>query len=129
MKQLLCEPCRIGQMKLRNRIVMPPMVTRYGSEQGYITERTKNYYEARAAGGAALLIVEATYVHLCGKAFPNQLGINNDSFISGLSSLVQAVHRHGAKAAIQLHHGGGKAKSELSRMQPVAPSPLASLER
>ncbi|MFC1916812.1 FAD-dependent oxidoreductase [Chloroflexota bacterium] len=123
----LFEPARIGQMELRNRIVMPPMVTRYSSEQGYVTERTKNYYEARAMGGAALLIVEATYVHLCGKVFSNQLSIDNDESIPGLSGLVQAIHRHGAKAAIQLHHGGRNAKSELSQMQPIAPSPLASL--
>ena len=111
-------------MELRNRIVMPPMVTQYGSEEGYVTERTKNYYEARAQGGAALLIVEATYVHPQGKAFANQLGISNDNFIPGMSELVQAIHRHGVKAAIQLHHGGRKANSKLSQMQLVAPSSL-----
>jgi 2,4-dienoyl-CoA reductase-like NADH-dependent reductase (Old Yellow Enzyme family)/thioredoxin reductase len=119
------EPFRIGQMELKNRIVMPPMVTRYAADEGYVTERTKNYYEARAHGGAALLIVEATYVHPIGHAFPNQLGISEDGFIPGLSGLVQAIQRHGARAAIQLHHGGRTAKSSLSGMQPVAPSPLA----
>jgi len=112
-------------MELRNHIVMPPMVTRYGDEKGYVTERTKNYYAARALGGAALIIVEATYVHQCGHAFANQLGISDDRFLPGMSELVQAIHRHGAKAAIQLHHGGRMAKSELSGMPPVAPSPLA----
>jgi len=114
-------------MGLRNRIVMPAMLTRYGSEEGYVTERTKNYYEARARGGAGLIIEEATYVHLRGKSFPNQLGISDDKFIPDLSQLVQTIHRHGAKAAIQLFHGGRTAKSALSLMQPVAPSPLASL--
>ena len=125
MKGRLWEPFQIGQMELRNRIVMPPMVTRYGTEDGCVTERTRDYYEARAKGGAALLIVEATYIHLRGWAFANQLGISDDRFIPGMSELVQAIHRHGAKAAIQLHHGGRMAKSELSGMQPVAPSPLA----
>ena len=114
-------------MELRNRIVMPPMVTRYGTEDGYVTERTKNYYEARARGGAALLIVEATYVHPQGRAFENQLGISNDKFITGMSQLVQVVHQRGAKIAIELHHGGREAKSALSGMQPVAPSPLAGM--
>ena len=125
MKRRLWEPFRLGQMELKNRIVMPPMVTRYGSENGFVTERTRNYYEARARGGAALLIIEATYIHPCGHAFPNQLGISDDGFISGLSELVQVIHRHGARAAIQLHHGGRTAKSELSGLPPVAPSPLA----
>ncbi len=127
MKGQLWEPFRIGQMELRNRIVMPPMVTRYGSEEGYVTERIRSYHEARARGGAALLIVEATYVHLRGQMLPNQLGISDDKFIPGMSELVQVIHKHGAKAAIQLHHGGRIAKSELSLMQPVAPSPVASL--
>ncbi|MAG15380.1 MAG: NADH:flavin oxidoreductase [Dehalococcoidales bacterium] len=112
-------------MDLKNRIVMPPMVTRYGSENGFVTERTRNYYEARARGGAALLIVEATYIHPYGHAFPNQLGISDDGFIPGLGELVQVIHRHDAKAAIQLHHGGRTAKSELTGMPSVAPSPLA----
>jgi 2,4-dienoyl-CoA reductase-like NADH-dependent reductase (Old Yellow Enzyme family) len=113
-------------LELRNRIVMPPMVTQYGSEKGNVSERTRNYYEARARGGVGLLIVETTYVHQSGKAFTNQLGISGDKFISGLSELVHVIHRHGAKAAIQLHHGGRLAKSELSGVQPFAPSPIAT---
>lgn len=126
MKSRLWEPFRIGQMGLRNRIVMAPVTTEYGSPEGYVTERTKGHYETRARGGAGLLIVEATYVHMRGQAFVNQLGISDDKFIPGLSELVQAIHRHGAKAGIQLHHGGVKAKQELTGMPPVAPSLLAS---
>ena len=111
-------------MKLRNRIVMPPMVTRYGTEDGHVTERSKNYYEARAKGGVGLIIVEATYIHPRGRAFENQLGISDEKFIPGLSELVHVIHRHGAKAAIQLHHGGREARSILIGMQPVAPSPF-----
>ena len=55
----LSEPVHIGTMQLRNRMVMPPMVTQYGSPEGFVTERTKNYYGARAKGGTALIIIEA----------------------------------------------------------------------
>jgi len=120
----LWEPFRIGRMELKNRVVMPPMVTRYASDDSFITERSKNYYEARARGGAGLIIVEATYVHRNGWAFPNQIGISDDKFIPGLKELVDVVHRHGARIAIQLHHGGRQAKEALSGLQPVAPSPL-----
>lgn len=115
-------------MELRNRLVMPPMVTQYASREGSVTDRTRNYYAARAAGGVGLIIVEATYVDKAGHAFANQLAISDDKFIPGLSSLVQAIHKEGAKVAIQLHHGGRLAKSELSGRQPVAPSPVASSE-
>ncbi|MFC1916447.1 FAD-dependent oxidoreductase [Chloroflexota bacterium] len=125
-KGRLWEPFRIKSMELKNRIVLPPMVTRYAAEDGHVTERASNYYEARARGGAALIIVEATYIHPRGRAFPNQLGISDDKFIPGLSELAQAIHRHGAKIAIQLHHGGRRASSKLSGLSLVAPSPLAN---
>ncbi len=120
----LWEPFHIGRMELKNRVVMPPMVTRYASDDGFVTERTKDYYEARARGGAGLIIVEATYVHRQGWAFANQIGISEDKFIPKLSELTDAVHRHGAKIAIQLHHGGRQAREALSGLQPVAPSPI-----
>jgi 2,4-dienoyl-CoA reductase-like NADH-dependent reductase (Old Yellow Enzyme family)/thioredoxin reductase len=121
------EPFRIGRMELKNRVVMPPMVTRYAADDGSVTERTKNYYEARARGGAGLIIVEATYVHRQGWAFLNQIGISDDKFIPGLKGLVDVVHRHGAKIAIQLHHGGREAKSTVNGLQPVSASPLPGM--
>jgi len=120
----LWEPFHIGCMELKNRVVMPPMVTRYASDEGFVTERTKDYYEARARGGAGLVIVEATYVHRQGWAFANQIGISEDKFMPKLSELTDVVHRHGAKIAIQLHHGGRQAREALSGLQPVAPSPI-----
>ena len=126
MKRRLLEPFRIGNMELKSRIVMAPMETQYGGEDGHVTERNKNYYEARARGGAALIIVEATYIHRQGWAHANQLGISDDKFVPGMSELVQVIHRHGAKAAIQLNHAGREAKlAALNGMQTVAPSPLA----
>ncbi len=126
MKKLLGEPFRIGAMELRNRFVMPPMVTEYANEEGYVTERSRNYYAARARGGVGLIIVEATYVDEPGKAFKNQLAISRDQYIPGLTTLAEAIHKGGARASIQLHHGGRMAKSEFSGSQPIAPSALAS---
>ena len=47
----LLQPARIGQMELRNRMIMPAMLTSYATPDGYATERLKNYHEARARGG------------------------------------------------------------------------------
>ena len=90
----LSQPVRIGTMELRNRISMAPMVTQYGSPEGFVTERSKNHYEARARGGTALIIIEATYIHRRGQVFVNQLGISDDKFIPGMSELAEAIHRH-----------------------------------
>ena len=122
MKGRLWEPVKIGEMEIKNRIVMAPMETRYGSEDGYVTMRTIKHYEARARGGTGLIIIEASYVHEGGQAFARQLAISNDRYIPGMSELVRIIHSHGAKVALQIHHGGQLAPSALTKMQPVAPS-------
>ena len=116
---------RIAEMELKNRILIPPMVTQYASKEGYVTERIKNYYEARARGGAALIIVEGAYVHPRGQGLVNLLNISDDKCISGMSELVQVIHRHRTKAALQIYHCGRKSTSQLIGMLPVAPSPIA----
>lgn len=126
MKSRLLEPFKIGQLELKNRIVMAPVLAQYGSKDGYVTERTKMFYRARAQGGTALIIVEASYVHPQGQAHKHQLGISDDKFIPGMSELAQTIHQYGAKVAIQLHHGGRRANSELSGMRPIACSELVT---
>jgi hypothetical protein len=54
----LFEPIRIGTLELKNRMVMAPMATHYANESGAVTARLKNYYAARARGGAGLIITE-----------------------------------------------------------------------
>jgi 2,4-dienoyl-CoA reductase-like NADH-dependent reductase (Old Yellow Enzyme family) len=50
----------IGRLKLKNRIVMPPMQTSYADVKGFITERELDYYTQRAKGGVGLIIFEHT---------------------------------------------------------------------
>jgi 2,4-dienoyl-CoA reductase-like NADH-dependent reductase (Old Yellow Enzyme family)/pyruvate/2-oxoglutarate dehydrogenase complex dihydrolipoamide dehydrogenase (E3) component len=118
------EPIKIGSMELRNRFVMPPMVTNFAAEDGSVTDRIKSYYETRAKGGVGLIIVEAVYVHQSGKGFDHQLGIDNDRLIPGLKSLTNTVHRHGAKIAAQLYHAGRQTNSKVTGMTILAPSPI-----
>jgi 2,4-dienoyl-CoA reductase-like NADH-dependent reductase (Old Yellow Enzyme family) len=58
----------IGRVTLRNRIVMPPMVTCYASSEGEINEQVIPHYEARAKGGIGLIIVEAGRIRPSGKS-------------------------------------------------------------
>lgn len=121
----LFSPGRMGPMQLRNRVVMAPMVVQLGSESGAVTQRTVDYYARRAAGGAGLVIVEASYIAPEAKAYACQLGIDRDGLLPGHFELVEAIHRHGAKVAIQIHHGGGRADPALTGGVLVAPSPVA----
>jgi len=121
----LFSPGKIGWMELRNRVVMAPMVVQLASESGAVTERTIEYYARRAEGGAGLIIVEATYIDAGGKAFACQLGIDRDALVPGHFELVEAVHRAGAKIALQIHHGGARGLPAVTGGVLVAPSAIA----
>ena len=118
------EPIQIGQIEVRNRFIMPSMVTNYANSDGSINERIKAYHQTRAKGGVGLITVEAAYVHQSGKGFRNQVGIYKDELIPGLKSLTEAVHSYGAKISIQLYHAGRQTTSKVTGMSVVAPSPI-----
>jgi 2,4-dienoyl-CoA reductase-like NADH-dependent reductase (Old Yellow Enzyme family) len=118
------ESAQIGRMRLRNRFVMPSMVTNFAAVDGAVTERIMAYHQARAKGGVGLIIVEATYIHPSAKGFRNQLGIYKDELVPGLRKLTDAVHRYGAKIAVQLYHAGRQTTSTVTGMSIVAPSPI-----
>lgn len=111
----LFEPFQVGPLELKNRIVMPPMVTNFASDTGAVTERLVRYHVERAKGEVGLIIVEATCVEgLLGRLVPNQLRVDGDRYIPGLGSLVDSVHRHGAKIALQIHHAGRQTTLECT---------------
>ncbi len=99
---LLFDPLRIKGMELRNRIVFAPVVTNFGLRN----ERALNFFTARARGGVGLIIVHGTPVDLLIKA----------DWARSLRTIISAVHKEGAKIALQLWHG-----NELNG-EAVAPS-------
>ena len=121
----LFEPGRIGQMEVKNRIVLPPMSTNFCLNEGYISQRLIDYYEERARGGVGLLITEGMAVEARGRRRFLELSLADDSFIPGLSKLARAVHKHGARIAPQLLHRGQQARSVVTGQQPVSPSPFS----
>ena len=125
MKHLL-EQLVVKGMELRNRLVMPPMVTNFASKDGELTKKMIDYYSERARGGAALIIVEMSYPHPTGKGFPCMLGIYSDAFIPGLNELAEAIKSHGACAALQIGHAGRQTSSDISGHAIVAPSAIPS---
>jgi 2,4-dienoyl-CoA reductase-like NADH-dependent reductase (Old Yellow Enzyme family) len=111
---------RIGGMELRNRIVMAPMGSNLAEPDGHLGERIKRYYEERAWGGAGLVIVGVGSVSWpAGACNPNQVAISNDAFLPGLRDLTDRVHAHGARIAIQLHHGGKTAVRDIVAGRPL----------
>jgi len=121
----LFEPIKIGTMEVKNRFVMAPMITNYAASDGSVTDRFKAYHKARAKGGVGLIIVEATFVHLSGKGFSNELGIDKDALVGKLTEVTDTAHEHGAKIALQLYHSGRQSHSAVTGGPLFAPSPLA----
>lgn len=103
----LLSPGQIGSLELKNRLFQTAMGTNLANENGTISGDSIGYYEARAAGGTAMLIVGTMGVsNPLGRLQIGQISIANDEFIPGLKRLTDAVHRHGSRACAQLNHGG-----------------------
>ncbi|WP_449432555.1 oxidoreductase [Pseudomonas putida] len=116
----LLAPGRIGPLQLRNRIIMAPMGSNFAEADGHCGERIQAYYEARAEGGAGLLIMGVCAIAFpSGTAEPYQVGVSSDEFIPGLSRLAERVHKHGAKIAMQLQHAGKNAIRDMAAGRPL----------
>ena len=103
---------------------LPPMTTRGSDAEGNVTDQTIAYYLARVRGGVGLITVEMASPEKAGRHRRRELGIYHDGFIPGLTQLVGEIHRGGAKASIQLGHGGGHTRIDICGEQPVAPSAI-----
>ena len=123
MKEFL-EPIVIKGMELKNRVVMPPMVTNFATEEGGVTSRLVRYYQERAKGGVGLVIVEMSACHPAGKGFPCMVAAYHDRFIPGLNALAEAIKSYGACAALQIGHAGRQTSQQVSGYPIIAPSPI-----
>jgi len=121
----LLSPVKIGSLSVKNRIVMPAMGTNYLEYDGSVNQRYLAYMGARAKGGTGLIITEAAFVHPSGKLSPRELGIHRDELVPGLRTLVDEVHRGGAKVCIQLGHAGRQTYHVLTEQPLLAPSAIA----
>lgn len=107
MYEKLFTPGKIGNVTVKNRLVMSPMGIGLAELDGSPSEDMLAFYEARAMGGAGLIIPEITRVNdVHGAGLMRQLSVTQDRHIPGLARLATAVHKHGAKIFIQLHHPG-----------------------
>ncbi len=124
MYEKLLQEGKIGSITLKNRMIMPAMGSSHGNFDGSVNQELIDYYTARAKGYFGLIITEFTCIDKEGQAIPGQLMICEDSYIEGLKKLTQSVHNENGKIFCQLHHAGRETNSMVTKMQPVAPSPV-----
>lgn len=121
----LREGIRIGNMEVRNRLVLPPMETVSGSERGEVEEETLNYYDGITKTGLiGLVIVEHTYISPEGKANARQLSAAEDDKLEGLKKLAETIRNNGSRAVIQLSHAGSNGPEGVEGTECVGPSPV-----
>lgn len=137
---LLFEPFDLRDVRIRNRIWVPPMC-QYSVERrdGVPTSWHLMHYGSLARGGAGLVTVEATGVVPEGRISPQCMGIWNDAQAEAFKTITSLIRSQGAAAAIQLAHAGRKASTlrafpgeqqgvagpDQGGWTPLAPSPVA----
>lgn len=114
----------IGNLELKNRIVMPPMATNFAGEEGFVNDRHIAYYVNRAKGGVGYITFEHTGVLRQGRAFPNMALIDSDQHIPPFRKLAEAIHKEDGKIVIQINHAGRQTSSSITGSPIVAPSAI-----
>jgi 2,4-dienoyl-CoA reductase-like NADH-dependent reductase (Old Yellow Enzyme family) len=99
----LFSPYTVKNIRLKNRIVMPPLASFLIGSDGSITDATIEHYRRRAAGGPAMIMMEACAVSPEGIVSPRQPVIYDDRYIEGLAKSAVAIKAEGAVPALQIH--------------------------
>ncbi len=101
----------LRSVRLKNRVVISPMGT-YTAENGHLQPFHHTHYANFAMGGAGLVMVEQTSITRRGRVTNGDPGLWEDSHIAGMRALVSHMKSYGAKAGIQLNHGGRKSSMQ-----------------
>ena len=129
----LFDPLSLRSLTLSNRIVVSPMC-QYSSVDGFANDWHFVHLGTRAAGGAALVMAEASAVTADGRISPQDLGIYLDAHVEGLARCVRFIHSQKTLAGTQLAHagrkastarpweGGGKLAPEQGGWEPIGPT-------
>jgi len=126
--QNVFSPFRFGNVEVKNRIEIAPAIPCLATPDGFVTRELIEYYKSLARGGAGIVTIGDSAIDFeYAKDHEHQLNFGDDKAIAGLSTLVEAIHRFGAKASVELNHGGRFAEPRtLGGKSPIAPSSLPS---
>ena len=106
----LFKPIRIGRVEIPNRICHVPTDICSSHADGSVSGRDIAHHETIARGGSGFIIVGATSPnHRTNRSTVTNLVADDDTYIPGLARLASAMHRYGAKCAVQLQHAGRQA--------------------
>jgi len=121
----LFTPLTIGKVEIRNRILSTGHDTTLPTD-GTVNDALIAYHEARAKGGAGLIVVQVAGVHDSARYTTHILMATGDECIPGYRELAETVHRHGTKIFGQVFHPGREILESLDGTTPVAYAPSYS---
>lgn len=107
-------PIQIGTVTVPNRFVVPPMGNNFANTDGSLSDRSRDYYAARAKGGFGLITIESTVVYQEAKGGPRKPCLFSDDTVESFRQVTDACHVYGAKVSIQLQHAGPEGNSALT---------------
>ena len=123
----LFAPGKIGNLELKNRVVIPAMELAFGDETNLLNDRMRGYYEARAKGGAGLMMISGMAVgsDMCGITVPGQIVLDNEKAVEGLREMAEMFHSYDCKTFAQILHPGRQGQPIFNNNEtPVAPSAI-----
>ncbi|MCI0182153.1 MAG: NADH-dependent flavin oxidoreductase [Acidibacillus sp.] len=100
------------QVNIKNRLIMAPMTNFSSNPDGSVSDAEIDYY-ARRSHGVGMVITACAYVTANGKGFTDEIAVDRDDIIPSLRRLASAIQEQGAKAILQIFHGGRSCPPEL----------------
>ncbi|MHA1916424.1 MAG: oxidoreductase, partial [Promethearchaeota archaeon] len=123
---------KIKKLTLKNRIVFPPINTKFADLDGFANDRMTKFYVKRGLGGAALLIIGSAYIDQRAKKRIGSLMIHDDRYITKLKQFTDDIHKTGTKVFQQINHNGrllihSKSIHTNERLECIGPSSVPHL--
>ena len=119
----LFEKTIIKSLELKNRLVRSATHEGMCDPDGFPTHALFKLYERLAKGGIGLIITGYAFVSQHGRSpFTGMQGMDTDAHVPKYRKLVEHVHQHGSKIAMQIVHCGRQTTRKAIGIQPLAPS-------
>ncbi len=122
--QALWQSLSVGSLKLRNRLVLPPMASQTGDAEGHVTAATLAHYARIVRPSLGLAFVEYTTVHPWGRSESQQLALYTDAHEAGLAQVASLIRSQGVVPGIQLTLAGAKTDVDMIGRVPFGASAL-----
>src|SRR5579859_907523 len=123
MPDKLFQPLTIGPREARNRIIFGSHTTNF-ARHNMLSDQHADYYAARTAGGAGIIVLEEHIVHSSDMPYEYALAGYLPGTTTAMARITERIHKHDALVIAQLNHNGQQSVSDLSQHEIWAPSAI-----